>query len=79
MGVNKRQDRSIWINRLFLFLGLLGIMIVLAGAVFSKSESAISIANANGNQATQNESVKSSAQDSTITNAAGDSISDAVQ
>jgi hypothetical protein len=59
-----RWGKGILINRLLLFLGLLGAMILLAGFLFSKGDRAISTAQADDHKSSQSEMIKANQSDS---------------
>jgi hypothetical protein len=59
-----RWGKGILINRLLLFLGLLGAMILLAGFLFSKGDRAISTAQADDYKNSQTEMIKANRADS---------------
>jgi hypothetical protein len=60
----ERWGKGILINRLLLFLGLLGAMILLAGFLFSKGDRAISTAQADDYKSSQSEMIKANHSDS---------------
>lgn len=66
-------------NRLLLFLGLLGIMIVLAGVVFSRTENPANAAHAKTNPTVQTQTRLAVPQDTLGSRAAGDSILETAQ